>query len=365
MHARLESKRDTESVREREGDHTLVFNVFPYECSAQGNDGLVGVTCTILYTLLHDRHPYDRLRTVPAAVKGNVIPGLVHALRQRLPHRDTLGGDPIESFEPNDLPQLCLMEILEYDVQHSAGFWKPVLDAGLVAVLRSNFPLLRGVDKVTSTYLLGLFALLERLLLAVPPGEGVSWAAGVPRAIARLITAQPPVAPRHAACMLLQMGALHLQWLADCDKWGMADSLRRLKHDSDPDTAHAARLMLKALKLGIKVNSALSPMFMICVSLSKLSLGAFDGACLHSMCVVANTAGHTKTLPLTRPYPWMIRRFHVRTGCIVLCKKSNVRRTIFQGASEHANIFHNIMSGILLFVPPGLCCTISSSMCCC
>jgi hypothetical protein len=69
---------------------------------------------------------------VPAAIKGNVTPGLVTFLRKA--HMDD-GSRPENVYvisRGRGLALSCLKELMSYDMKHGKALWKTALDAGVV-----------------------------------------------------------------------------------------------------------------------------------------------------------------------------------------------------------------------------------------
>jgi hypothetical protein len=121
-----------------------------------------------------------------------------------------------------------------------------LLDAGIV-------PLFSNVVGLGSEKLMGSIAMLmTSLLLAIPAGVSRKLWGQLPRAIAGLIQAKPPVAPGTAAEMLCLLALKHEKLLADYQSWGMGPSLKRLTRHRDPHTSSAAEQLVLMMDKGIQ-----------------------------------------------------------------------------------------------------------------
>jgi hypothetical protein len=139
-----------------------------------------------------------------------------------------------------NFPLMCLSQITdasEASSEDPATFWKPAIDAGIVPVI---VDLLALPDRKT---ILSLLRLSGSVLLAGPRGEGQRWAGELPRAIAGLVNAKPPVAVHEAVAMLFNI-ALRRDLVLDLRAWGVHEAVRRLESDRDPETARGAKGLL-------------------------------------------------------------------------------------------------------------------------
>jgi hypothetical protein len=194
-------------------------------CSTSQAEGPTPMTFKLLGNLL-PCGPH----CVPAAIKANVVRGLVHVLRQRCPRPKSQSRRPADIWSELETPLWCLVEIACRD----SAFWKPAIKAGTVPVMVDALAL-RHEPVVRQ-----VLHLAKLLLAAAPRQDGGQWAGKLPRAIGRLIRKQPPVAPGTAADILFKMASAHRELLEDYSKWGMGRSLEGLMDDSDSETCEAA-----------------------------------------------------------------------------------------------------------------------------
>jgi hypothetical protein len=204
------------------------------------------ITARLLHTLL-GRSP----RFFSAAVKGDITPGLVRALRKVGFRPNSLRGTPYDIFSPVYAPLECLLQLVLYDKDNQAGVRKAAYDAGIVPLLCD---LLAACDESRIKQVLSLST---SLVLFNSPGEEGEWAGRLPHAIARLMNASPPVAAAAAADALFNMCTLYPQLLLACPTWGIGDSLKRLTAHSDPETAAAAKKLLSIMEEWLDVSPPL------------------------------------------------------------------------------------------------------------
>ncbi len=116
--------------------------------------------------------------------------------------------------------------------------WEPAVHAGIVPVLIELLALLRSLPDEEMAYIVaGVSGLI--LVPAISGGIG-PWAVGLLRALARLLSADPPMAAQMSLSLLYEVGAEHPDLVVDCRTWGIEDSLQRLTLHSDPKTAESA-----------------------------------------------------------------------------------------------------------------------------
>jgi hypothetical protein len=194
---------------------------------------------------------------IPAAVNGNITPGLVRVLRTFC-----AGGQfRAEELDDTTFSLFCLSLMDESD-KNSIIFWKPAIHAGIVPVLTH---LLTSGHEAT---IFGVLRLSGSLLLASLPEEPRPGAGTLPRAIAGLLSASPPVAVYEAAETLLNIGQMRPDLIEDSHAWGMADSLQRLKLHGDPRTAAAATRLMSIVgnmaDVSLRLSSQCLLVFLLC-----------------------------------------------------------------------------------------------------
>jgi hypothetical protein len=178
---------------------------------------------------------------VPAAIKGNIFPGLIHTLSEIRSHPN-ITGDSAKAYMALECPLDCLLRLMQYDKKHGREIPATAI-TGLLPLFLDLFPL---GDTRTKVYL----TLLSGDALALAPAEDAGrWGPGLLRAIALLVRGSQP-ADTHAAVVvdtLMEIFRTHPELLADCRAWRIEDSLKRLKRHGDPDMAGKAALLLEVL----------------------------------------------------------------------------------------------------------------------
>jgi hypothetical protein len=207
---------------------------------------------------------------IPIAVEANLTPGLVRVMRKLRP------GHPSAARQRPDhfgiplvaIPLMCLAQIAEKgNVGDKTAFWKPAVDAGMVRVITD---LLHALDNAST--IANILRLSEGVLLACPPGGVDDWAGGLPRAIAGLLTARPPVALGAAVHTLFDVGVLRPDLLAGFPTWGAHESVQQLTGDSHFRTAAAAKGLLFIVDHGLDVS--FSPWYAFFFDFSDLHVNA-------------------------------------------------------------------------------------------
>jgi hypothetical protein len=197
-------------------------------CTQAGSGDLLNICC-LLNRLLHLLPCF-----IPAAINGNVIPGLVHVLRgTRMDNGSGQEGPVLTPRVPKDA-LICIHHVMLYDMDHGKGLWKTAVDAGIVPVL---VHLLTPPDESTIDSTL---AVSEMVLMSAPQGETGGWGLALLRACARLLCASPQVAGHNVVEMLHNVGTAHPALLMGWQTWGIDDGLQQLTMHRDPGTAAAA-----------------------------------------------------------------------------------------------------------------------------
>jgi hypothetical protein len=174
---------------------------------------------------------------IPAALGGNLTPGLVRMLRNLRPGSPAVTQDPVDCGLVLGSTLFCFLSLMA----SSPAFWRPAIDAGVVPVL---IAMLRIPHEST---LVSLLHLSSSLLLAAPKGSVEGWAPGLLQAIAGLVNATPPVAPGVAAATLLNLGLVRRDMLLDFHTWGLVESLQQLKMHGNSYVAAAAKGLLSVV----------------------------------------------------------------------------------------------------------------------
>jgi hypothetical protein len=189
-----------------------------------------------------DFRPYFIL----AAIKANIIPGLVRSLRElSQPHRVARyrGGlpDTSEVTDPLRPGLLCLYRLMQHEQETPKGLWKPAVDEGILPLLLDMF---QDANEHTIVPLVGS----SGLLLQVAPTHVTEQSTpGLVRAIARVLISPSPTAHEFAVGMLLEIGRKHPAVVKSWQSWGIEESLKRLTLHSDPalkDLAMQLEVML-------------------------------------------------------------------------------------------------------------------------
>jgi hypothetical protein len=170
-----------------------------------------------------------------AAIKGNLIPGLVRALREYGPRPNTSVESVCTGLET---PISCLTSMMWEDPMKEC--WKPAIDAGLVPLLVDYLALPHAV---TVSQLLHL---VIRLLVATPQGVDWRWACGLPDALVQLMKAPvlSPAVASQAMSALVHMCQMHRQLLAE---YGIIDRVQEIAQ-SGGESAQFATSFLELME---------------------------------------------------------------------------------------------------------------------
>jgi hypothetical protein len=178
-----------------------------------------------------------------AALKGNPVPSLIRVMHELSPGRQATAEDPLEVNAAIDYCHSCLHQLgadlrVKDDADGLKAFWISVIDAGIVPVI-ADF-LASAQEPVVMSFL----RLSNMLVVAAPRGGGAEWPTQLLRAVAGVMSARMLVAPAAAAELLMNVGMMRRDLLADFHTWGVTESARRLTRRSDPNTASAAKALL-------------------------------------------------------------------------------------------------------------------------
>jgi hypothetical protein len=181
---------------------------------------------------------------IPAAIEANVTADAIRLLRTL--HRGPIPElqDPSAHAAAVHFPLQCLLVFMACDMRNARVQWGPATDAKIVSVFNELLAL--GSEATVNRILLPLGGLLA----AGPGAKAVSWAPRLARAIAQLLTANPPVALCEAATVLCNIGRKHPQFIVDCHTWGIEARVQQLAVDKDPAVAAAADQLWKLLFCG-------------------------------------------------------------------------------------------------------------------
>jgi hypothetical protein len=141
--------------------------------------------------------------------------------------------------------------------------WEPLLDAGILPLLCDSVKLVKSDEVMGSLCNMATF-----LLLAIPREGAREYLGRLPRAIAGVIKARPPMLPGRAAELRYEMAWLSEELLADYQSWGICSSLKRLTRGKDPQTVSAAEQLMLIMDKGTQVRSALLRVLLICGKMS-------------------------------------------------------------------------------------------------
>ncbi len=193
-------------------------------------------------------------RYLPAAIRGNITPGIVRVLRKAradaTPDAKHIGA----ICQALGFALDCLTALMRYDVDHAKKLWRSAVNAEIVPVL---------IDLLTHRHEQTVCKTLElsgMLLMSAPEAEVARWGVGLVYATTRVLSADRPAAVRDAAEMLHKVGTAHPCLIADCHTWRIDNSLQRLTMHSDPGTAAAAR-HLKKLLSSVRPQPDVSPRY--------------------------------------------------------------------------------------------------------
>jgi hypothetical protein len=256
----------------------LVFVRISNCLQADGEESLY--TTKLLYALFH----YAPLVCCPAAIKGNVTPGLVRILREFGPHPHTLMGTSYNISSKCTAVKMaltCLCQLMQYNNDHSSiGMWELAYDSGIIPVISelltiSAEPTLNNVRTLCTC-----------LVLITPHRQAHRWSGKLPEAIAKLLAANPGDARACAADALISMCISDRDSLMDSSTWGLNDILGELAGNSDPDTAAVEQELLLIASLGLEVSStgALHAALSACKQPQGLSV-QLAGACSYHMSI--------------------------------------------------------------------------------
>jgi hypothetical protein len=177
---------------------------------------------------------------VPAAVGAFVTPGLICLVRKLC--EGSILDDRSAICKALQPALKCIEQLMLADKEDFRVVWESALDMGIVPVLIDLLSLGHGPTSVRSLRISGL-------LLLVPPPEAkaVEWRQGLVRAVARLLTANPPVALKNAAKLLYLTASTCPELIGDWRTWGIEESVQQLSVHSDPAIAAAADELRKVL----------------------------------------------------------------------------------------------------------------------
>jgi hypothetical protein len=172
---------------------------------------------------------------ISTSLEANLIPGLVRVVRKLNEecHSAAAEADLLDIEEKIWTPIYCIHLLLK----SSDTCLKPAIDASLVPAIIELITL----SAFHEGTIIDIVILSGCLLLGPTPEAAEPWAGRLLCAVAGLICATPPVASCAAANLLLNIGLLRPDQLADFRSWGLVDSLGRLTLHNDPDTAAAAK----------------------------------------------------------------------------------------------------------------------------
>jgi hypothetical protein len=177
---------------------------------------------------------------IPAAIMANLTPSLISFARKLGVRSVRARPQGSNNLLKLNLPLVMLDHLLTYDIENNREIWRSAVDAGVVPFF---IDLLDLRHEPTIGQVLRLSGLL---FLPVPAEEIGSRADGLSRAIARLLTANLPVAPA-AAKMLSHIAMVHPKLVRDWHTWGIEDTVQRLTTHSDLATAGAALDLKRSL----------------------------------------------------------------------------------------------------------------------
>jgi hypothetical protein len=211
-----------------------------------------------LYTtkLLYGLVDYAPLLCCPAAIKGNVTPGLVRVLRDFGSHPSSVMGT---SFKTSNvcvgvkMALRCLCQLLQGDNDHRMGMWQSAHDSGIVPVISDLLTICAGPNfNIVRT-------LCTCFVLVTPHEQEGRWAGKLPQAVERLLTATAGEARARATNTVISMCILDRRLFVDSSTWGLSDVLKDLAANSDPETGAAAQELLRIAFPGLEVCGTLIP----------------------------------------------------------------------------------------------------------
>jgi hypothetical protein len=181
---------------------------------------------------------------IPAAIEGRLTAGILRVLPRVHPQAppENSAARPIFQFPPMPVSALLTQDV---------GFVKICELATSLGMVPAIVDLLK-LGKAQNV--VGLLVVSSHVVLAAQNGQAAALAGDLPRAIAGLITATPPVAPGFAADALFGLGFMRRELIKDVHAWKLGDSLQRLAKHSDPCTAAAARRLLFLVNEGLTVS---------------------------------------------------------------------------------------------------------------
>jgi hypothetical protein len=193
----------------------------------------------------------------PAAVKGNVTPGLVRVMRTFASDPASLVRNSSLAFAVVEASLDSLCHIMQHKKENPTGVWKPAYDAGMVPAICDMLTHVKR-DEVLATKLVRLSS---RLVKVTPRCEDMRWIVTLPHAIAGLLIVKPPVIPVRAANCLATFCGLYPDLYREFHLWGLRKALKRLSRHRDPETARAAEQLLLISFSASEPLAAVSPCF--------------------------------------------------------------------------------------------------------
>ncbi len=169
-----------------------------------------------------------------AAVKGNLIPGLVHPLREYGPRPNSSVESVCTGLET---PISCLTMVMGEDPMKKC--WKPAIDADLVPLLVDYLALPHAVSVNQ------LLHLVIRLLVATPKGVDWRWARGLPDALVQLMKGPvlSPAVAGEAMSALLNMCQMHRELVAEYDIIHRLQDIAQSGEESGPFATNLLELV--------------------------------------------------------------------------------------------------------------------------
>jgi hypothetical protein len=184
----------------------------------------------------------------PAAINGNVTPGLVRVLRDFGEHPSSVMG--ITSNTSNvcggvKMALRCLCQLLQYDNDHPMGMWESAHDSGVVPVISDLLTISAGPT------FNNVRTLCTCLVLVTPLGQEGRWAGKLPQVVQRLLTATVGEARARGTDTVISMCILDRRLLMGSSTWALTDILGELVTLNDPETALAAQELLLIASPGL------------------------------------------------------------------------------------------------------------------
>jgi hypothetical protein len=178
---------------------------------------------------------------IPAAIKANIIPNLIFVLEEFCTSPE-IAGDPADIYMALEAPLDSLIRVIQYSMNH--GRESQLSDiADILPLLTYVFSLGNTVTEVLLTVLTGY------ALRLAPAADIAEWGPFLLREISCLVAEALPT-DEHAPVVvesLLDIVQRHPELLVDCHQRGIDESLERLTHHSDVDTAAKAGLLKELL----------------------------------------------------------------------------------------------------------------------